>query len=259
MFLFFVWCCIIHKYNGLFRRPNPTWRSLSPQEETTLVSIITTPQISEQIKQCAQKVLLQTHVAWTKYLVYDILEHSNSMNYKQHYSDLLSAGYSGLIRASKTFRGKSRFTTYSYHFIRSAIFQTITKLSTSILTHKEAILWNKMKREKYRLTQERQETVSWDEVITRLHISPKTAKYIMTKGQRKQQSWTFDLPAHVPSALPEEMFVGWEGTFEEKRVVWLRTMEKKTWKETADSVGICKETARLRQLSFVQKNKHTIL
>lgn len=102
----------------------------------------------------ARNVLVLHNMRLVDFLVRGILESSSKATQSLSYFELVTEGIIGLTHAAENYDGRCRFATYSHFFIRSSIYKCISRLQPgSLVTHKWAILNNRLKKIKYSLKQ----------------------------------------------------------------------------------------------------------
>ncbi len=137
----------------------------------------------------ARNVLVLHNMRLVDYLVRGILESSSKATQSLSYFELVTEGIIGLTHAAENYDGRVRFATYSHFFIRSSIFKCISRLQPgSLVTHKWAILNNRLKKIQYSLKQSLQRDPTELELANEMNCTVAHLQTIRERALKKISS-----------------------------------------------------------------------
>eukprot|EP00981_Chlorochromonas_danica_P005635 scaffold1160_cov174-Ochromonas_danica.AAC.35 len=103
------------------------------------------------------------------------------------YLELLAEAVSGLVQASQGFDGRGRFSTYAVPFIRSALFQGITKLRPgSYLPHQSIMLYYRVRRAEKSLAMALKREPTLEELARATKLPLPTVRFLIERIAAKK-------------------------------------------------------------------------
>lgn len=119
----------------------------------------------------ARNMLIIHNMRLVEYTINNIMNISPKLK-KHSYTDILSEGIVGLSKASEHYDGRYRFITFAQYYIKDAVCKAITRLQPgALLTHHEAMLNNRARKLKFRLTAELGRDPTDQEIASQLNIT----------------------------------------------------------------------------------------
>ena len=152
----------------------------------------------------ARKLLVECNIRLVDYIVNDIMRTSSSAK-KLSYMELVSEGVTGLTAAAKRFDGRNRFSTFAYIYVKDAVLRAITRLQPgSLISHRDAILHNRMKKISYHLRRSLARIPKDEEVAQKLNVTVQYLINLRTRANRRIDSGNQGLPIQHSGAGRED-------------------------------------------------------
>jgi len=231
----------------------PSARLLTPREEFAAGRTIAEGRATEAA--AAREILVMHNLRLVSHITKDVIQNAKKT---PSYIELFSEGVIGLNEAAVRYDGRGRFSKYAYNFIRTRVLQAITATSDGVLTHNEVMLYNRVKRVRFRLADAGGRSPTAGEVARCLNISETALRRIDKRAGQKMQVMSDCATPIVqgpspPPGINLHSLVEMLDTPFEKRVFTLRIGQNKQVARIAELMCVSDETIRQTLLGSAAK------